>query len=66
LYVGTDTANDAMGDATQYVDVRVLTCADNEVIFKNFKFGEYLPVQIKQLFETGTSVSARESCLAIW
>lgn len=66
LYVGTDTANDAMGDATQYVDVRVLTCADNEVIFKNFKVGEYLPVQIKQLFETGTSVSARESCLAIW
>jgi len=66
LYVGTDTANAAMGDATQYVDVRVLTCADNEVIFKNFKVGEYLPVQIKQLFETGTSVSARESCLAIW
>jgi hypothetical protein len=66
LYVGTDTANAAMGDATQYVDVRVLTCADNEVIFKNFKVGEYLPVQIKQLFSTGTSVTARESCLAIW
>jgi len=66
LYVGTDTANASMGDATQYVDVRVLTCADNEVIFKNFKVGEYLPVQIKQLFSTGTSASARESCLAIW
>jgi hypothetical protein len=66
LYVGTNTANDAMADATQYVDVRVLTCADNEVIFKNFKVGEYLPVQIKQLFSTGTTLSARESCLAIW
>ena len=66
LYVGTDTANDAMTDATQYVDVRVLTCADNEVIFKNFKVGEYLPIQIKQLFSTGTTESARESCLAIW
>lgn len=66
LYVGTDTVNGSMTLATQYVDVRVLTCGDNEVIFKNFKVGEYLPVQIKQLFSTGTSVSARESCLAIW
>lgn len=66
LYVGTDTANAGMGDSTQYVDVRVLTCADNEVIFKNFKVGEYLPIQIKQLFSTGTTEAARESCLAIW
>ena len=66
LYVGSNTANASMEDATQYVDVRVLTCGDNEVIFKNFKVGEYLPIQIKQLFSTGTSVSARSSCLAIW
>jgi len=66
LYVGTDTANASMGDATQYVDVRVLTCADNDVTFKNFKVGEYLPVLVKQLFSTGTSASARNSCLAIW
>jgi hypothetical protein len=66
LYVGTNTANADMTLATQYVDIRVLTCGDNEVIFKNFKVGEYLPVQVKQLFETGTSVSARTSCLAIW
>ncbi len=66
LYVGTDTANASMGDATQYVDIRVLTCADNDVTFKNFKVGEYLPVLVKQLFSTGTSASARNSCLAIW
>ncbi len=66
LYVGSDTANASMGDATQYVDVRVLTCADNDVTFKNFKVGEYLPVLVKQLFSTGTSASARNSCLAIW
>tara|TARA_R100000544_G_C2222727_1_gene58568 strand:- start:31 stop:804 length:774 start_codon:yes stop_codon:yes gene_type:complete len=64
LYVGTNTAT--MTQATQYVDVRVLTCGDTEVIFKNFKVGEYLPVQIKQLFSTGTTEAARESCLAIW
>lgn len=64
LYVGTDTAT--MTQSTQYVDVRVLTCGDTEVIFKNFKVGEYLPVQIKQLFSTGTTEAARESCLAIW
>tara|TARA_R100000657_G_C4684286_1_gene137061 strand:+ start:1039 stop:1836 length:798 start_codon:yes stop_codon:yes gene_type:complete len=66
LYVGSDTANASMGDATQYVDIRVLTCANNDVTFKNFKVGEYLPVLVKQLFSTGTSASARNSCLAIW
>ncbi len=66
LYVGTDTANASMADATQYVDIRVLTCADNDVTFKNFKVGEYLPILVKQLFSTGTSASARNSCLAIW
>ena len=66
LYVGTDTAPAAMTDATQYVNIRVLTCSNNDVTFTNFKVGEYLPIQIKQLFDTGTTASARTSCLAIW
>lgn len=66
LYVGTDTVPATMGDATQYVNIRVLTCANNDVTFANFKVGEYLPIQIKQLFENGTSASAQTSCLAIW
>ena len=66
LYVGTNTDPAAMTDATQYVNIRVLTCSNNDVTFTNFKVGEYLPIQIKQLFDTGTSPSARTSCLAIW
>mgnify|MGYP003117593279 CR=1 FL=1 len=66
LYVGTNTAPDAMSAATQYVNIRVLTSANNDVTFTNFKVGEYLPIQIKQLFDTGTSTSALTSCLAIW
>ena len=66
LYVGTNTDPAAMTDATQYVNIRVLTCSNNDVTFTNFKVGEYLPIQIKQLFDTGTTASARTSCLAIW
>jgi len=66
LYVGADTVPAAMGDATQYVNIRVLTCSNNDVTFTNFKVGEYLPIQIKQLFDTGTSTAALTSCLAIW
>ena len=66
LYVGSSTAAAAMTLATQYVDIKVLTCGNNEVTFKNFKVGEYLPIQIKQLFSTGTTPEARNECLAIW
>ena len=66
LYVGTNTAPAAMTDATQYVNIRVLTSANNDVTFTNFKVGQYLPIQIKQLFLTGTTEIATTSCLAIW
>ena len=55
-----------MTDATSFVDVRVLTCADNDVIFTNFRVGDYLPVQIKKVFRTNTSLAAQDNCIAIW
>lgn len=64
LYVGSDV--DPMTAASSYVNIRVLTCSNNDVTFTNFKVGEYLPIQIKQLFDSGTSTSALTSCLAIW
>lgn len=64
LYVGSNEAT--MTDATSFVDVRVLTCADNDVIFTNFRVGDYLPVQIKKVFRTNTSPAAQDNCIAIW
>ena len=64
LYVGSNVA--AMTDATPFVDVRVLTCADNDVTFTNFRVGDYLPVQIKKVFRTGTDLAAQDNCIAIW
>ena len=64
LYVGSNEAT--MTDATSFVDVRVLTCADNDVIFTNFRVGDYLPVQIKKVFRTNTSLAAQDNCIAIW
>lgn len=64
LYVGSNVAT--MTDATPFVDVRVLTCADNDVTFTNFRVGDYLPVQIKKVFRTGTDLAAQDNCIAIW
>ena len=64
LYVGSSEAT--MTAATSFVDVRVLTCGDDIVTFSNFRVGDYLPIQIKQLFDTGTDPAAKSSCLAIW
>tara|TARA_R100001369_G_scaffold69185_1_gene96805 strand:- start:1293 stop:2456 length:1164 start_codon:yes stop_codon:yes gene_type:complete len=64
LYVGSNQAT--MTAATSFVDVKVLTCADNIVTFTNFRVGDYLPVQIKQLFRTDTDPSAQDNCIAIW
>ena len=64
LYVGSDDTNMATADA--FVNVRVLTCADNDVIFTNFRVGDYLPVQIKKVFRTNTSLAAQDNCIAIW
>jgi hypothetical protein len=64
LYVGSNEAT--MTDATSFVDVKVMTCADNIVTFTNFRVGDYLPCQIKQLFRTGTDPAAQDNCIAIW
>ncbi len=34
--------------------------------FSNFPVGEYLPLQVVQLYATGTDAAADNNCLAIW
>jgi hypothetical protein len=64
LYVGSSEAT--MTVATSFVDVKVKTTAGSIVTFSNFPVGEYLPVQVVQLFATGTDAAAANNCLAIW
>ena len=52
--------------ATSFVDVKVKTSAGSIVTFSNFPVGEYLPVQVLQLYATGTDAAADNNCLAIW
>jgi len=64
LYVGSSEGT--MDVAKSYVDVKVKTSAGSIVTFSNFPVGEYLPVQVLQLFATGTDAAADNNCLAIW
>tara|TARA_R100001530_G_scaffold40616_1_gene31183 strand:+ start:855 stop:1388 length:534 start_codon:yes stop_codon:yes gene_type:complete len=64
LYVGSSDAT--MDIAKAYVDVKVKTTAGSIVTFSNFPVGEYLPVQVVQLYATGTDTAADNNCLAIW
>lgn len=64
LYIGSSEAT--MTVATSFVDVKVKTTAGSIVTFSNFPVGEYLPVQVLQLFSTGTDAAARNNSLAIW
>ena len=64
LYVGTDTTT--MTVESSYVDVKVKTVAGDDVTFYNFPVGEYLPIQILQLYATGTTDASDSNCLAIW
>ena len=50
----------------RYVNVRVKSVAGNDVVFKNFKVGNYLPIQITQLYATQSSNTILTNCLAIW
>lgn len=50
----------------QYGDVKVKTTQGDIVTFSNFPVGEYLPLQIVQLYSTGTDTTIRNQCLAIW
>ena len=64
LYVGQAASISAIGD--DYVDVKVMTVGGDIVIFYNFPVGNYLPIQVVQLFETGSSTKISKGCLAIW
>ena len=55
-----------MDIAKSFVDVKVKTISGNDIIFSNFPVGKYLPIQVLQLFSTGTDAAARNSCVSIW
>jgi len=50
----------------RYVNVKVKSIAGNDVVFNNFKVGNYLPIQITQLYATQSSSTILTNCLAIW
>ena len=52
--------------AKSFVDVKVKTVSGDIVTFSNFPVGDYLPLQILQLYATGTDAAADKNCLAIW
>ena len=70
LYIGSSATISAVGD--EYVDVCVDTVQGtiqkpHTVIFKNFKVGNYLPVQVRKLRSAGSSSSIRNQvCIALW
>ena len=64
LFVGSSTAPAAIADG--YVDIKVKTSAGSTVIFSSFPVGEYLPVQVLQLYSTSTSAASATNCIAIW
>tara|TARA_R100000231_G_scaffold26276_4_gene23830 strand:+ start:4630 stop:5169 length:540 start_codon:yes stop_codon:yes gene_type:complete len=64
LYVGSSLTT--MTVAGSFVNVKVKTTAGSIVTFSNFPVGEYLPVQVVQLFKTGTTDEADNNCIAIW
>ena len=73
LYIGSSsvikqdiTAIAAGTNDPRYVNIRVLTCSGDDVTFTNFLVGEYLPLQVRRIFATGTTEEARNNCLAIW
>ena len=60
----TDPVAPGVGVADpRYVDIRVLTVNNQDIIFKNFKVGEYLPVQCKRVFATNTTAGVQ--CIAM-
>ena len=64
LYVGSSEAT--MDLAKSFVDVKVKTVSGDIVTFSNFPVGDYLPLQILQLYATGTDAAEDKNCLAIW
>ena len=66
LYVGCNITKGSMAFADSYVDVSVETTGGSIVLFKNFRVGDYLPVQVVKLRATGTDATVKNECLAIW
>ena len=64
MYVGSNV--NPVTVASSAVDVKVKTTAGSIVTFTNFPVGEYLPVQVVQLYATGTDAAADNNCIAIW
>ena len=62
LYVGS---NEVASTSFQG-DVKVKTVAGSIVTFTNFPIGQYLPVQVLQLYSTGTDTPVQNNCIAIW
>ena len=72
LYVGSNASilqdiTPGAGTADpRYVNIRVKTISGNSITFENFPVGNYLPIQIVQLYSTSTTAAARNTCVAIW
>ena len=64
LYVGSNSATRTY--ANGFVDLKVKTSAGSIVTFSSFPVGEYLPIQVLQLYSTGTDTTAAKNCIAIW
>ena len=64
LYVGSNDAT--MDVAKSYVNIKVQTTAGSDITFANFPIGNYLPVQVLQLYSTGTDTPVKNNCIAIW
>lgn len=69
IYVGStvpilqDITSGSGTPDTRYVNIRVLTINNQDITFHNFKVGEYLPVQCKKVFATGTTAGV--DCIAM-
>ncbi len=64
LYVGSNLSS--VTTTSSFVDLKVKTTANNIVTFKKFRVGQCLPVQVLQLFYTGTDINVINNCIAIW
>jgi hypothetical protein len=64
LYVGSNQSS--LTTTNSFVDLKVKTTAKNIVTFNKFRVGQCLPVQVLQLFYTGTDIDVINSCVAIW
>lgn len=60
LYVGSNDLNATVAN------IKVKTIHGDDVTFSTFPVGNYLPVQVVQLYATGTTDISDNNCIAIW